>query len=739
MMLINFNGAWKYENVSSLTILYHITPNATLAHPSQSNCVKMNWTEGTLRRNSRGPGWNRDAVRRKQCFAKSRARQRHNKSSLETERQATVFIPDHVRIATDVMKDIDGNSKTIETSNIRHKRQMSPPIHTEATQTQIQNIDPAKLSKDSEGLDSVARLEDAVVDVPDNDETSLESKRRKLLGQKDWVGIESQKALLRGLAPPARIETTQQRHKGSHLIPKYSSNSSHRHCKLMAQSLGHNRPEGSMYLRIGSRDLKWNRENNSIKSPTARTSTPSSGWDWSSRKETSSSTREVPRAIPCTPSGMSTFDQEIKENLSWLQPRLLPFQQEDEQGTGQSLRADFEEMNSPRYVVRSPTPTLHHPRPSRHSQPAVINLRSPTSDAPWSVNARAGSLEKSPGCQDQADDRWRKWLQTSDELVSLVSSTKTADLEAAAGAVQQSASFLRSVESPLKHNRAALQPKEKGCRAGVSISTDRPVIQIQSQDASNQERGPGASIPVKEMDSLKDVEIVDGFSTTRRPGYQPPALTIKNTLEKTSLPENGYASTQQQARNDDEELWLRFTMCSKTDGLSQRAFEAAQNKTIQELCPSLEPTAEPIKSSIAEPPSPMREDTFVYVGDNNAYDLLSMTASAGFTDNTGEFSEDWTDLAHVQATRQYTSNAKQSSSAKFYQPQPFVGRLASMGDAVRPLPPKPPVKRGPGRPRREREADRPDFKKWPNFQFEEDPIDDTVGASDVAGILEVMS
>lgn len=693
----------------------------------------MNWTEGTLRRNSRGPGWNRDTARRKQYFAEARARAQygHNGPSSNMNRQSTDFVRSNNRVAMNATNNLRGNSEMNGTASTSCERHLASPIGTEAFQAFTQHVNPANLSKNNAHVNLAQREEITKKGLPDSDDDNLESKRRKLLGQKDWVGIEFQKSLAEGLAPPARIKPLLQRRKGSHLIPRRPGISSHGSHQSRIRSGDYSWPDGSMHLRIGSRDLKWSRENNSIRSPTIKAASTSSHQDRSSQNASLSSPTNMLPASLCTPSIMTPLGQQRSERLNGQHEGLYLCQSRyDEAGTWAGL--SLEKTDVPRYVVRSPRPTLHHPQPSRHSQPTVINLRSPASDKPQSVIAQAGSWENSPDRSDSDEDRWQQWLQMGDEPNPSITTAMATDLEGAASTMR-SAHLLPSDNAPLYHDHAAPLETGKRGKPGASMDTGNLVGQIWSADGVSQPMKPTLSGPVQNTDFLPDTEFDDILAAIRQPEYHPTGLMINDPSEKMHLLDNNLSSRRQQATDDmDEQQWLKFIGCDETNELSSNAFEAAQNETVRQSFS----TAEPVKSIVAEPPSPVREDRYVSICDDDAFDKISLTAGDEFSDNNVGFLEDWTDLAHEQAARQHTSSTKRSSSSKFCQPQRFIGRFAFSEDMEKPQP-QLTRRRGRGRPKKERNGYRPNIRSWPNF--EEDPIDDMACASDAASILQAMS
>jgi hypothetical protein len=609
----------------------------------------MNWTGGALRNNTRGSQWNANSSRQRKKFAKAWAQHATNDtSSAKPWPATTACTPSPIRKLANTKECVEDDSTALNTSRRHH---LQPPIPTLQSNDQLTRLETMRNHRPDLG-----RLKETA-ETSSNDDANVERKRLQLLEKVDWVGIGPQKALLQGLAPPARLESRLVKRQGTPLIMKNSANASPRYRQSDFTSRHCNRPESSMHLRIGDRHMLWSRENNSIRSPTIAASPSSAREDWSSQLA-SSSTYFYPLA-PSTPSEKSRTAQESLLDGVGTKRRGLNTIQPEGHGASQSLGTHNhqERTSTDGLIIRSPTSALHHPQPSRCSQPSVINLKSPASNQSQSMIAQPESIESSP--RYNADEvRWREFLQP------------------------------------------------RGTQVSQNPTNDALTHTVQSQVMWPFEGSPYHAPVDAGRAGTPDRGALGGH----------PKTSTQPFVDNHSL------STQQQA-DDDQEEWLKLMTCGDVDVIRKNAFEAARNRTVQELRHS----AFSPSSRVAQPPSTVQGDMFMPASENNDADFLGTTVEDDW---------DWTELAHEQATQQQASNPRQSSSLKFSQPPLFVGRFASMDQSMKPPASKPLGKRKRGRPRRERSPHRPNIRAWPTLDG--DPIDDMASSTSHETVARVQ-
>lgn len=171
---------------------------------------------------------------------------------------------------------------------------------------------------------------------------------------------------------------------------------------------------------------------------------------------------------------------------------------------------------------------------------------------------------------------------------------------------------------------------------------------------------------------------------------------------------------------DDEEIWKKFIFDNDSD-LTESTVGEVQTDTATELMDN---------QSSCHP-------AYVQSTPNGDTDITSFSKSV--SDNPGDF--EWSsnetcssnllenclieDKPQLYEQGPLSGNPERDDF-KFHHPRPFIGRLASQTNAT-PKPSDSPLMRTRGRPKKKRDAQRPNIRAMPNFDgdpIDDDPIDD---------------
>ncbi|UZP36290.1 hypothetical protein NXS19_004106 [Fusarium pseudograminearum] len=228
----------------------------------------MNWTEGALARHSRRKGWDKDAARQKQYFAKARAKKNAPSSSKGLD--IVSFVPDYIK-----QPQPQQPQDHYSTSSTPAKKQKTPKrklIHIQHDTSEaprrglVQGIN-IELPKPGSGLSPVLHSE------KDDQELDIATKRRKLLEKDDWMGVSTQKPLKVNYAwrkdcSPQPRGTSNFKQNITSLLPTYDQ-----HDHSNRRTLGR-LSNNEMRINIGSQNLRWSRESNSVRSFATRQGLP---------------------------------------------------------------------------------------------------------------------------------------------------------------------------------------------------------------------------------------------------------------------------------------------------------------------------------------------------------------------------------------------------------------------------------------------------------------------------------
>ncbi|KAF5001869.1 hypothetical protein FGRMN_716 [Fusarium graminum] len=151
----------------------------------------MNWTGGALARHSRGKGWDKDAARQKQYFAKARARKNAPSSSKGLD--VASFVPDFIPQPSPSQQ----RQSAALTSTRKERTPRRRLIHKQTEGVQAHSYS----SSEDVGMQLRKRRaedEQPLTTTLDHarQELDITEKRRRLLEKADWTGVITQKPAL---------------------------------------------------------------------------------------------------------------------------------------------------------------------------------------------------------------------------------------------------------------------------------------------------------------------------------------------------------------------------------------------------------------------------------------------------------------------------------------------------------------------------------------------------------------
>lgn len=353
----------------------------------------MNWTEGTLARHSRRKGWNKDAARQTEHFAKARARQRHLSDNLVKP----PFVPDYIPRSHPVEHKSPSPVAPHPEPSTPNKRPISrrnrDPVPTKSLATLSSSSRP-------EGVNSLhpSNLDPA----QDRRGDDIEAKRRRLLEKSDWTGMSFQKPVLVS-SSKARTSRSVPRRKPPQ-SPEFARNQKN----FVDKVIGGSRNDLDMTMRIGQHGLRWSGASNSVRSlPTNRDHLPAlKGMGSTGGLSQSSLLRRPAQNTPSV-----AGHHERLPPRSFLHPRQAENStpRSDCSSSTCSSRYRGNSPDRPRQIVQCSTPLLA-PQPTRASS----ILYSPAFDEDSSVVAQVGVSKRPPSEAIRENAQWRDWLNLHD-------------------------------------------------------------------------------------------------------------------------------------------------------------------------------------------------------------------------------------------------------------------------------------------------------------------------------------
>ncbi|KAL6922160.1 hypothetical protein ACHAP8_003630 [Fusarium lateritium] len=735
----------------------------------------MNWTEGALARHSRRKGWDKDAARQKQYFAKARARKNAPSSSKGLD--IVSFVPDYIK-----QPQPQQPQDHYSASSTPAKKQKTPKRKLIHIQNDVNETPRRDLAQgiNIELPKPDGKLSPAYQSKKYHQELDIAVKRRRLLEKDDWTGVNTQKPLManstwRKDRSPRPRGTANFRQDPTSIPPAYDQ-----YGHYNKRTLGGLSSE-EMRISIGSQNLRWSRESNSVRSFDTRQGLPShidSSPDRSLNIGTISSyqlpsnvqalTRATIRPRKCdnSPDRLGSRNKLFSLSRSALNTT---------HGNSNRRLNRRGESDEPRFVANAHIPIIHQPQPTRGTQPSMFNIRSPDLEENMSTTAVLGAPTRSSKRITTEDIRWNSWLN-SKAIISSKEPAQTNEMSESLRSISPGISHFWNSSEERSQTQSPVQPRTP--RQRPSSQTDEP--QLQSCESRSSNVISSDSIQNEMLSSepkLPEVQTEDdSTSPTTLETHEPPkslnhdrrhacvkrrsdwVLSTRPNPHKTTdcrdlldlLSENegrnGVVTEKDTDRKttlnpeDEDDIWKRFVFDNDIAETTRRALDEAKEQTKREL--GLEKTNSPCtfqdlplassptaaRSDVAEPPSISRDSS------------LSMKQTLGIADDEMErpsSTDPDSDLedqsisevpAKVDTTDANDSIIAQPSSPvpiqaefKFHQPQFFIGRLAAGAPSDKPSVTLYEPKKG-RRWKKRRDKERPDFRAMPNY--DDDPIEE---------------
>lgn len=392
----------------------------------------MNWTESSLNRYSRRKGWSKDQARQKENFAKARAHVNPSALAKSSNPRTVPFIPSYIPSNTPQPADERQQTDKVPTrtrlvgSTTSLRRDLAQISGEPAVTPSEQSLALSPPGKRKAGI-ALSNLN------PRGQPGDLDSKRRKLLGQSDWTGIEFQKPLVIDYEQ----SNWEARQKHANSSRNYHGYEPDRYTVGGARSPGH-RPHDTqrqapaanlpMRLRVGSKSLQWSQDNNTVRTAVSKRG-PLTADQSREAQDLYSSPRLPTLPPPSRPSSGRDWSGASDHHSSCA--RASPHQLD-----ASELQHPKAPVEKPHYIVNS-TPQLHHPRPARHEKPPVVDFspevakstvfdfsavrepsprttpRPPVDPAAKSTAAEVGGLREPQHWRSREDRKWRSWLDVT--------------------------------------------------------------------------------------------------------------------------------------------------------------------------------------------------------------------------------------------------------------------------------------------------------------------------------------
>ncbi|KAF4971378.1 hypothetical protein FSARC_1810 [Fusarium sarcochroum] len=739
----------------------------------------MNWTEGALARHSRRKGWDKDAARQKQYFAKARARKHAPSSNKALD--VISFVPDYIPQPQPAQ---DGHLA----SSTPRQKQKTPRRRLVQKQHDVARKAGRQPARDDSNLHlgkGVTETQHSSVSPLDKDRQELDivAKRRKLLEKADWTGISTQKPLLADFSwqrdhviKPIAKPTSRRDHRSSRALDGPVPNH-----HLNERRLGR-LSENDMRINIGSQNLRWSRESNSVRSSATRQDL-FPGLDNSTRNQNA-------LQLPISPyqqnssahmnSRVSTSHRHSDESLASFEPHnsLLNFSiapQHPEHRHIKQATKTHGESNELRHVVRSSTPVIHHPQPTRERRIPMFNLRSPDLQEDMSTIAVLGASTQ-PSHRITAEDiQWNKWLNSNSKATpqqpiemnqdqqSLVSispgisnywdtSEDQPRTKSSSNREASRQSVLHRVDEPLLRSSdtysSSIPLSDNLQRETFDTGSELPELHVEDSLSSIERARSSWILPTSSSYGRSEPSIRPGSDLVLPAGvHLPMTPNVQDLLDLlTASEEQQEAMSEHQEERettpnteDEDEIWKRFVFDDDSAEINRKAREEAHEQTKFDLGfkksdlphafieSSLASGSIAPASDIAEPPSASRDRSSPTAERTpNMIDALTEDLSdVGMVTSSSEAA------AKINATDATDSIIAQPASPqplqaefRFHHPQLFVGRLANdVPSNPSSVPLYAPPKKG-RRPRsgRRRDKGRPGIRAMPNY--DDDPIEE---------------
>lgn len=381
----------------------------------------MNWTEGALARHSRRKGWDKDAARQKEYFAKARARK--HESTTKKTLNPSAFIPGYIPQPRNGIDQAPSSASSIRNKSSRPRKGL---IHQH--NNRIENI--SAIPERTVGL-QLGRSSNENLNEHHSSpqQESLSAKRRRLLEKNDWTGVNLQKPVLVEFSWQREHASRHGRRREEGKPSRRSDPSAglphqHKNRIVNGSDLGQRCNDDAMRLRIGSQSLRWSRASNSIRSPTSHRGRLPTFEAWKSQQDQLSSPR-----LPLNSSNINGHLPRMDQHYRKSSVASSTLSSRASYGNGPPLASSSlgldrpqkrrKVSDDPKIIIRSPPPMIHHPQPTRGTRLALFDIRTPDSEAASSTRAQVGIPDPAPGRICREDKKWNSWLDPTGSVDSL--------------------------------------------------------------------------------------------------------------------------------------------------------------------------------------------------------------------------------------------------------------------------------------------------------------------------------
>ncbi|WZH43900.1 uncharacterized protein QYS62_004913 [Fusarium acuminatum] len=375
----------------------------------------MNWTEGALSRHSRGKGWDKDAARQRQYFAKVRARKHAPASSKGLD--VTSFVPDYI---SEPQLSQERQSTT-STSSCKQKTPRRGLVYKQPeVAKKPDNHSPKGTSTQLGKRGAEDEQTSNMPEDKDQQDLDITEKRRRLLEKADWTGVITQK--------PALVDFSWRKNPSTKPNTKPISRHDHRSNLPSRRSLQRDYPNkrtlgripgNEMKINIGNQNLRWSRDSNSVRSLSTRHGLIPYGSNHYESQGIMSPYQQHAHSVDVSqePSTILPRPCEPQANIELRKPLL---KSPDDYHSFVRRHIEYEEnrpmeSDEPRYVVRANTPVIHQPQPRLLTRPRMFDIRSPESQEDISTVGVVGTSAKSSSRVTSEDIRWNTWLSSNTE------------------------------------------------------------------------------------------------------------------------------------------------------------------------------------------------------------------------------------------------------------------------------------------------------------------------------------
>ncbi|KAF4343324.1 hypothetical protein FBEOM_2728 [Fusarium beomiforme] len=731
----------------------------------------MNWTEGALARHSRRKGWDKDATRQKQYFAKARARK--NDPAASRGHDISSFVPDYIP-----RRSPSQSRQSTSSTPRRQQRAQKQKLIYRSSDTENSHKKSHGRERDSRHEKKAPDAENSSTIYPEKEKQELDitAKRRRLLEKADWTGVITQK--------PVTVDFSRQRELSTQSLAKSSSRRDHRSLCGPDQMGQHKKrrlgrlSDNEIQISIGNQNLRWSKDSNSVRSfATRRDSLP--------RHENSMSDNAT-SITPASPyqqapnlhyqrgkskSVRETHRSRVHDQAGNMFLSLSSTAHPESRDAGQEewvVRRDGE----PRYVVQTHAPVIHQPQPTRETRHQMIEIQSSDLDEGASAVAVLGVPRHSHRITAE-DIRWNMWLDSRSKSRNQQATQQSQDRMVSRPISPCISNYVNTSDDTLltpspihraneEQNSLHVNEEPQSGSSGTypsSISASEShhePLDDELELPELQTRGRFSSIPPATSScALPKSASYERSELSRRTGSDlvlpmgscmPVTPNVQDLLDLLAASEEQHGvnidvQTTQDTPNaeDEDDIWKKFVLDDDTAETSRKAREEAYEQTkcamglkkqdVPQMFsePSLPSGSTEPPSDIAEPPSVSRGEALPRIERNlklandqiqdlsGADSIILLSEAAVITDITD---------ATESIIAQPASPQPFQAEFKFHQPQLFVGRLASdVPSNKSPVYFEAPPKKGRRQlSRRRRDKGRPDFRAMPNY--DDDPIEE---------------